>query len=134
MLETLSRPGRSGEDVGAGFGDIMSFYVPYRDAAIMRRRYNLSGVVTFVTWSTRMGRATTLLLLASAVSHACGTAQIIELQKPHDPVGSIRADNVGASRVFRVLFVCKYRLVVHVGLTRSSGKARLIVTHINRIG
>jgi len=59
---------------------------------------------------------------------------IIEPQDPHDPVGSIRADNVGASRVFRVLFVCKYLLVAHVVLTRSLGKARLIVTHINRIG
>jgi hypothetical protein len=68
MLETVSRPGRSGEDVGAGLGDIMSLYVPDADAAIMRRRYNLSGVVTFVIWSTRMGRAVTLLLLASAVS------------------------------------------------------------------
>jgi len=68
MMETDSRPGRSGEDVGAALGDIMSLYVPDTDAAIMRRRYNLSGVVTFVTWSTRMGRAITLLLLASAVS------------------------------------------------------------------
>lgn len=68
MLETVSRPGRSGEDVGAGLGDIMSLYVPDADAAIMRRRYILSGVVTFVIWSTRMGRAVTLLLLASAVS------------------------------------------------------------------
>jgi len=49
MLETVSRPGRSGEDVGAGLGDIMSLYVPDADAAIMRRRYNLSGVGTFVT-------------------------------------------------------------------------------------
>ena len=68
MLETVSRPGRSGEDVGAGLGAIMSLYVPDTDAAIMRRRYNLSGVMTFVTWSTRMGRAVMLLLLASAVS------------------------------------------------------------------
>lgn len=56
MLETVSCPGRSGKDVGAGLGDIMSLYVPDADAAIMRRRYNLSGVMTFVTWSTRMGR------------------------------------------------------------------------------
>jgi hypothetical protein len=68
MLKTVSWLGRSGEDVGPALGDIMSLYVPDTDAAIMTRRYNLSGVVTFVTWSTRMGRATTLLLLASAVS------------------------------------------------------------------
>jgi len=68
MLETDSRPRRSGEDVGAALGNIMSLYVLDTDAAIMRRCYNLSGVVTFVTWSTRMGRAITLLLLASALS------------------------------------------------------------------
>lgn len=62
MLETVSRPGRSGEGVGAALGDIMSLYVPDTDAAIMRRHYNLSGIVTFVTWSTRMGCAVTLLL------------------------------------------------------------------------
>ena len=26
------------------------------------------------------------------------------MHNPHDPLGSIRADNVGAFRVFRVLF------------------------------
>jgi hypothetical protein len=68
MLETVSRPRRSGEDIGATPGDIMSLYVPDTDAAIMTRRYNLSGVVTFAIWFTRMGHAVTLLLLASAVS------------------------------------------------------------------
>jgi hypothetical protein len=34
----------------------------------MRRRFSLSGVVTFVIKSTRMGRAVTVVLLASAVS------------------------------------------------------------------
>jgi len=42
MLETVNRPERSGEDVGAALGDIMSLYVPDTDAAIMTRRYNLS--------------------------------------------------------------------------------------------
>lgn len=33
------------------------------------------------------------------------------MHNPHDPSGSIRADKVGASRVFRVLFggVCQIR-------------------------
>jgi len=65
---TLRGPGRSGEDVGAALGNIMSFYAPDTDAVFMRRRYNLSGVVTFVTWPTRMDRAVKLLLLVSAVS------------------------------------------------------------------
>lgn len=33
-----------------------------------------------------------------------GVAPKIQMHNPHDPFGSIRADKVGASRVFRVLF------------------------------
>ena len=32
------------------------------------------------------------------------------MHNPHDPLGSIRADNVGASRVFRVLFVGDFQV------------------------
>ena len=38
------------------------------------------------------------------------------MHNPHDPLGSIRADSVGASRAFRVFFVGYFQLL----LPRSS--------------
>lgn len=57
------------------------------------------------------------------------------MHNPHDPSGSIRADKVGAFRVFRVLFggVCQIWLPCLWSDIALPGKGNTFVTSIYRI-